>query len=308
VAACAWADALALDKSTETARAARLTRLRELSWSTPLSSTHRASVWLSLTIGDDPQLHAHWERYYTCVLSSAAATASPTSPPLTAAGAVGGGPSRSRAKFSSVAFSDLLKDVERTLPTFDFFSDARGRGVHVLQRLLTAFSLHRPLIGYCQSLNFVAALIALVCQGAAEHLAFALLCHVLEARLAYYGRSMIGCVMDARVLRDLVSFHEPDLSAVLARQDVQVEHFASSWLLCLFIHAPLALHQALRVWDLYLAQGETVLFHTGLALFHVHRNAFTQLYKPSAEQLMVGPQQRSSAAARVAVAPSCPCV
>ena len=89
------------------------------------------------------------------------------------------------------------------------------------------------------------------------------------------------------MLNDLVSFYEPELTSVLARQDVSVEHFSSSWLLCLFINAPLPIHHALQVWDMYLSQGETILFHTGMALFHIHKNAFINLYKPSAEQLMV---------------------
>ena len=212
---CAWADALA--RSTTIPIAQLRAELRALSWDTPLPTAHRADVWLAHTIGVDAAVHAHWERYYGGLCASAAATVatsplhaaasprrspasspspSPPPPPAVAAAAAAFSPSsssgfgRSRAKFSAIAFGELLKDVQRTLPNFALFADPRG--LHVLQRLLTAFSLHRPIAGYCQSLNFVAALISLVFQNRPEHLAFAVLCHVLEARLSYYTKSMIG--------------------------------------------------------------------------------------------------------------------
>ena len=294
-AGCAWAQVLAQSNSIPVAQLR--SELRALCWET-LPAAHRAAVWLVHTVGTDPAVLAHWETYYSGLLASAAATVATS--PIAGRRVLGGHPTgssyssphsspsspsgRSRAKFTAIAFGELLKDVERTLPNFAFFSDPLGLGV--LQRLLTAFSLHRPLIGYCQSLNFFAAMISLTFQSHSEAHAFAVLASMLESRLAYYTKSMLGCVLDARVLRDLVSFFEPELTSVLAKQDVSVEHFSSSWMLCLFIHAPLSLPSALRIWDLYVSLGESVLFHTGLALFHLHARSFTSLHKPSAEQLM----------------------
>ena len=48
----------------------------------------------------------------------------------------------------------ISKDLDRTFPGHAFFESKAG--VASLQRLLSAFSVHNPDIGYCQSLNFVA--------------------------------------------------------------------------------------------------------------------------------------------------------
>eukprot|EP01039_Chlorochromonas_danica_P013685 gene13685-15873_t len=58
---------------------------------------------------------------------------------------------------------DIEKDVDRTFPEHVYFENA-GRGEAVLRRVLQAFAIHNPDIGYCQSLNFVAGMILILLE------------------------------------------------------------------------------------------------------------------------------------------------
>ena len=232
---------------------------------------------------------------------------SSVSPAAAAASSASTSATSPRTSSYPIAFREVLKDVERTFPSTSLFSQTSGPGQQALQRVLLAFSVHRSIIGYCQSLSFLAALVLMVFHSLPEHLAFAVTCHVLESRLAYYSKSMLGAVMDARVLRDLLSRYESDLASTLRKHGVSVEHFSASWLLCCFVGTPLEPSAAARVWDIQFVMGErdtrenpggdvlpclsasvgdSVALACGLSLFSCHRQAFLSVSRPTPEALM----------------------
>ena len=49
----------------------------------------------------------------------------------------------------------ISKDIGRSFPGVEMFRDADGNGQRMLGRVLTAFSLYDPQIGYCQGLGFL---------------------------------------------------------------------------------------------------------------------------------------------------------
>ena len=54
---------------------------------------------------------------------------------------------------------EVLRDVVRTFPGHKFFRESTGE--LMLTRILTAFTLSRPAVGYCQGMNFVCAIVIL---------------------------------------------------------------------------------------------------------------------------------------------------
>ena len=63
----------------------------------------------------------------------------------------------------------MQQDLGRTFPSNAWVSTAEG--LAALRRVLLAFSAHSPRIGYCQSMNFLAAAL-LLALGRAEDSAF----------------------------------------------------------------------------------------------------------------------------------------
>ena len=53
-----------------------------------------------------------------------------------------------------------LQDLPRTFPQNIWTSS--GEGTEALRRVLLAFSVHNPAIGYCQSMNYITAMLLLV--------------------------------------------------------------------------------------------------------------------------------------------------
>lgn len=73
---------------------------------------------------------------------------------------------------------DISKDVNRTFPFQTYFSES-SLGQEQLRNVLEAYSVYRPDVGYCQSMNFLAGFMLLV-SGGEEKQAFWLLYSMLE--------------------------------------------------------------------------------------------------------------------------------
>jgi hypothetical protein len=79
-----------------------------------------------------------------------------------------------------------------------------------LERVLTAFAVHHPSIGYCQSLNFITATMLLFLS---EEESFWLLLTVVDKLLPpdYYSKTMIGVYTDQIILTQLMRKFMPKL-------------------------------------------------------------------------------------------------
>ena len=70
-----------------------------------------------------------------------------------------------------------MQDLPRTFPSNEWMATAEGQAA--LGRVLLAFSVHRPAIGYCQSMNYIAALL-LVAMEKDEENAFWVLVSLID--------------------------------------------------------------------------------------------------------------------------------
>eukprot|EP00913_Durusdinium_trenchii_P016009 g15046.t1 len=104
-----------------------------------------------------------------------------------------------------------------------------------LRHVLLAFAAKNPILGYCQSMNFIAAALLRYCD---EESAFWILCSLIEDILpdGYYTRSMIGIRVDMLVLNSLVMKYLPHLHNHFAEYDVDLSPVSMNWFLCLYIN------------------------------------------------------------------------
>ncbi|VVB02689.1 unnamed protein product [Arabis nemorensis] len=159
----------------------------------------------------------------------------------------------------------IEKDLPRTFPGHPALDDD---GRNALRRLLTAYARHNPSVGYCQAMNFFAALLLLLMP---EENAFWSLVGIIDDYFNdYYSEEMIESQVDQRVLEELVRERFPKLVHHLDYLGVQVACVTGPWFLSIFINM-LPWESVLRVWDVLLFEGNRVmLFRTALALMEFY--------------------------------------
>ena len=96
---------------------------------------------------------------------------------------------------------------------------------------------------------------------------FWLLTTIIERLLPsnYYDKSMIGINLDQSVLFHMLKLYFPHIHKKLEDNQIQLP-FITNWFLCLFLNT-LRPEVALRVWDIFLNEGDKVLFRIAMALF-----------------------------------------
>ncbi|XP_039067358.1 ecotropic viral integration site 5 protein homolog isoform X2 [Hibiscus syriacus] len=159
----------------------------------------------------------------------------------------------------------IEKDLPRTFPGHPAL-DNDGR--NALRRLLTAYTRHNPSVGYCQAMNFFAALLLLLMP---EENAFWTLVGIIDDYFdGYYSEEMIESQVDQLVFEELMRERFPKLVNHLDYLGVQVAWATGPWFLSIFMNI-LPWESVLRVWDVLLYEGNRVmLFRTALALMELY--------------------------------------
>ncbi|KAL8998096.1 MAG: hypothetical protein Q9169_002789 [Polycauliona sp. 2 TL-2023] len=193
----------------------------------------------------------------------------------------------SRCKTSELSTNDIEsieRDLHRTFPDNIHFKPDQpaNHGAETpllssLRRLLQAFAIYRPQIGYCQSLNFLAGLLLLFLP---EEKAFWML-HIIttEHLPGTHEISLEGANVDLWVLMLALKESNPSIWAKVGVGDEDAGNIhtarlppislcTTSWFMSMFI-GTLPIESVLRVWDVVFYEGSKVLFRIALAIFKV---------------------------------------
>ena len=214
------------------------------------------------------------------------------------------------SKEKSNCATEIEKDLRRTFPDNHLYESEEG--LAMLRRVLLAYSVYNPTIGYCQSMNFITALCLLFME---EEPAFWLLTYIVEeltcidtlpatstsassssaatsasastsstssstssassSRMYYYQADLAGVHIDQAVFADLLADKLPRISAHFASLGLSIGPFTVNWFLCLFVNT-LPLETALHVWDCMFSEGPKTLFRCALALMKVNEKSILQ--------------------------------
>ncbi|CAH9118289.1 unnamed protein product [Cuscuta epithymum] len=167
----------------------------------------------------------------------------------------------------TAATKQIDHDLPRTFPGHPWLDTAEGHAS--LRRVLVGYSFRDSEVGYCQGLNYVAALLLLVMKTEEE--AFWMLAVLLENVLVSdcYTNNLSGCHVDQRVFKDLLTKNCPRLSSHLKTLEFDVSLVCTEWFLCLFAKS-FPSETTLRVWDVLFYEGAKVMFHVALAIFKMN--------------------------------------
>ena len=75
------------------------------------------------------------------------------------------------------------QDLARTFPSNAWMATAEGQAT--LRRVLLAFSVQNPRIGYCQSMNFLAAMLLMALDQAEERAFWVLVCLIDDGGVSH---------------------------------------------------------------------------------------------------------------------------
>ncbi|KAF9173419.1 hypothetical protein BGX21_006997 [Mortierella sp. AD011] len=211
---------------------------------------------------------------------------------------------QAKAKGSANEHAEVIeRDLHRTFPeNINFKSQITQQpdgGSHLstenvaaiqsLRRVLLAFSLHCPTIGYCQSLNYIAGMLLLFMN---EEQSFWTLSVIIQNFLpeGMYDVTMEGSNIDQAVLMTLIMERLPTIWAKFSGGATSVELdegpglptvtlVTSHWFLTLFINI-LPVESILRVWDCFFYEGRKILFRVALTILRLHEAEISKIDDP----------------------------
>ena len=194
---------------------------------------------------------------------------------------------KSEAGLSSNDKEAIERDLHRTFPdNIHFKPDSHISGASCsesplltsLRRVLRAFALHHPRIGYCQSLNFLTGLLLLFLS---EEKSFWMLHIITTIYLpGTHEVSLEGANIDLWVLMVALKSTMPNIWAKVGSAGTPgddlvgnarlppISFCTTNWFMSLFI-GTLPIETVLRVWDILFYEGSRTLFRVALTIFRL---------------------------------------
>jgi hypothetical protein len=170
------------------------------------------------------------------------------------------------SSLETITFRQIELDINRTFGHTDTrISTEEGRSM--LRRILRAYSLRNPTIGYCQGLNFIVGFLMLLMEEESTFWLLAVLCEDMYP--GYYTSTMSETQTDMLVLKNLIAERLPELDEFTADVGLPLELLGSQWLLCLFT-TTFPSETVFRIFDCLFAEGNYFVFPVIMAhLRHV---------------------------------------
>ncbi|KAM6502265.1 Rab-GTPase-TBC domain containing protein [Amanita muscaria] len=171
-------------------------------------------------------------------------------------------------KEKSIHEKAITRDLGRTFPHHDFFTDGSGIGQENLFNVLKAYSLYDPQVGYCQGLPFVVAILLLNMPDEEAFSLLVRLMHVYDLRghfLPEMPKLQLRLFQFERLVEELL----PVLHVHFLRQGIKSSMFCSQWFLTVFSYR-FPLDVVFRIYDNCLANGIEAIF--GFSVMLLKRN------------------------------------
>lgn len=179
--------------------------------------------------------------------------------------------------------SQIERDLRRTYPTHYLFrskieeddmmnssailcEDFTPDGIDALRRILYAYSIYDNEIGYCQGMNFIAAMFLTFLP---EEESFWFLVAIMNDdpynMREMFTRDMSGSLETLFVADRLVQKLLPDLHQHLNNEGIHISMYACHWLMTLF-SSSFNFDLVSKVWDNFLVEGWKVVYRVFIAL------------------------------------------
>jgi len=173
-----------------------------------------------------------------------------------------------------LAYDQIEKDVNRTFPDLHFTPTGHEFQAS-LRRLLRAYAVRNPALGYCQSMNFIAGGLLIFMD---EEQSFWMLCWIVENLLnGYFTEKMVGLQVDTIIFEQLMKQYLPEINDHLRNIGFNFILCTVQWFLCLFMNS-VPSETAFRIWDMVFYCGTKPLLEAAL---NIMRHYESEIFRRS---------------------------
>lgn len=164
----------------------------------------------------------------------------------------------------------IENDLPRTFSTLEFYNQSKEEGVnHVsqLRRILRAFTVMRPDVGYVQGMSYLAGFLLL---ENSEYQTFILFHNLLikSQILSFYKFKADEIIQRLKFFRQAFLVELPELWEYFEEEKIDPRSYVYEWIMTIYTRA-LPMNVAKRVWDLFFIDGFPLLFKTALAILKI---------------------------------------
>ena len=166
----------------------------------------------------------------------------------------------------------IIKDLDRTFPSCQFFKDKYGTGQRKLFKVLSNYSKYNKNIGYVQGMGYLVGLFLIYMN---EESSF----YLLHSLIKNYGLEGIykpgfpDLKKKFYVLLNLEKKFIPKIYDILKRDEIYPSIYASEWFICLF-SKDLKINVLVRIIDTFLFEGFKVIYRFALAFLKMKEKQF----------------------------------
>lgn len=165
----------------------------------------------------------------------------------------------------------IEKDLHRTMPELNLFG-LEGPMGESLRRVLEAFVVYRPDVGYVQGMSYLGAILLLNLDPESAFITFV---NILsnDNLVSFYRLDEAGLVSYMNAFDELFKEELPALHAHFDKLGITADLYVYEWFSTVFARS-FPLDVAHRIWDNFFCNGQIFLFRAALGYLKMNNDAF----------------------------------
>ena len=179
----------------------------------------------------------------------------------------------------------IMKDLDRTFPLLQFFSEKYGNGQRKLYKVLSAYSKYNKSVGYVQGMGFIAAIFLTYMDEESSFFMMHSLMKKYKMESIFFD-DFPELKRKFYILLNLQKKYIHKIYNVFQRDEILPAMYASTWFISLFAKS-LDFHIVLRIYDCFFLEGFKVIYRIALALLKLKENDFIKAKKGHTMDLLV---------------------
>ncbi|KAI1286200.1 TBC1 domain family member 10A [Halotydeus destructor] len=158
---------------------------------------------------------------------------------------------------------EITKDLHRQFPSHQIFAEKDGYGQTDLYRILKAYSIMKPDIGYCQGQAPLASVLLMHLPAEEAFWTLVQLCDFFIP--GYFAPGLETIQLHGDMLFSLLKRFFPAAHRLLKKQKIEPILYMTEWFMCLYSRT-LPWPIVLRVWDMFMCEGIRVIFKVAIVM------------------------------------------